>query len=216
MEPEQQKIIDDYHKAYWDSQIFQNTKWMGIPVWKSVMDLWVYQEIIFENMPDVIIETGTAYGGSALYYAHLFELMGYKQHGLIISIDIKPKPNLPNNRHIQYIKGNSVNKDVLKTVRGHIREHEKVMVILDSLHTEKHVTRELRAYGDMVSVGQYLIVEDTNINGHPINNPNAVPGPWEAVHKFLEKEKGKHFAVDLSREKFGMTFNPEGFLLKVW
>jgi len=209
------KIIDDYHKAYWNSQVFQNTKWMGYPVWKSVMDLWVYQEIIFENKPDVIIETGTARGGSALYYANLFDMMAAGR-GLVVTVDINAKPNLPQHKRIKYVNGDSVNKDVLRTVRGCIREHDKVMVILDSMHTEKHVTRELNAYSSMVNVGQYLIVEDTNIKGHPVINPNAGPGPWEAVHKFLKGKGKSHFAVDLSREKFGMSFNPEGFLMRLW
>ena len=209
---ESKKIIDDYHKLYWNSQIFQNTKWMGVPVWKSVMDLWVLQEIIYEKKPDVIIETGTAHGGSALYFADLFNTMSAGR-GIVISIDIKPKPVLPKNSRIKYITGDSVSKDVLKTVRGCITSSDKIMVILDSSHTKKHVTSELCKYGSIVSLGQYLIVEDTNINGHPVNNPNSGPGPWEAVHDFLKTDK--HFAVDKTREKFGMSFCPEGFLLRM-
>ena len=213
MENNNQKIIDDYHKVYWNSQVFQNTKWMGVPVWKSVFDLWVYQEIITSHDPDVIIETGTAHGGSALYFANLFDMMG-SGIGKVISIDTKPKKQLPDNKRITYITGDSVNEDVLKTVRGCIKAHDRIMVILDSLHTEKHVTSELCAYSDIVSVGQYLIVEDTNLNGHPVKNPNAGPGPWEAVHKFLEDNK--NFAVNRSQEKFGVSFCPEGFLIRSW
>jgi cephalosporin hydroxylase len=86
------------------------------------------------------------------------------------------------------------------------------MVVLDSDHHKDHVLEELRLYSPLVSVGQYLIVEDTHFNGHPILK-NFGPGPWEAVEEFLRERPD--FAVDSSREKYGMTFNPHGYLRRV-
>ena len=37
------------------------------------MDVLVLQEIIFDTRPDLIVETGTNSGGSALYYSFLLE-----------------------------------------------------------------------------------------------------------------------------------------------
>ena len=83
------------------------------------------------------------------------------------------------------------------------------MVTLDSDHRAHHVLEELDAYSPLVTKGCYLVVEDTNINGHPVE-PNFGAGPSEALRDFLI---GNHdFNQDRTREKFGITFNPGGWL----
>ena len=86
------------------------------------------------------------------------------------------------------------------------------MVILDSDHTRDHVLRELELYAPLVTPGSYLVVEDTNINGHPVA-PEFGPGPMEAVEAFLETTD--EFEVDRAREKLMLTFNPSGYLRRV-
>jgi cephalosporin hydroxylase len=85
-----------------------------------------------------------------------------------------------------------------------------VLVILDSDHRENHVSRELELYSELVKPGGYLIVQDTNINGHPVL-PRYGPGPMEAVQKFLA-DKGKSFQVDKTRERLLFTMHPSGYL----
>jgi cephalosporin hydroxylase len=63
-----------------------------------------------------------------------------------------------------------------------------------------------------VGVGGYLIVQDTNINGHPVL-PGWGPGPWEAVDEFLKTTDA--FEIDRSRERFLFTFSPNGYLKRV-
>jgi cephalosporin hydroxylase len=86
---------------------------------------------------------------------------------------------------------------------------QHVMVILDSDHQCEHVAKELAAYAPMVTPGCYLIVEDTNVNGHPVV-PEYGPGPAEALQQFLVEDD--RFELDSSREKLLFTFNPGGFL----
>jgi cephalosporin hydroxylase len=97
-------------------------------------------------------------------------------------------------------------------VRKGVGRKEKVIVILDSDHHKEHVLNELRIYSRFVTPGSYLVVEDTNINGHPVLSSFG-PGPMEAIHEFLKDNK--NFVVDEGREKFFLTFNPKGFLAKV-
>jgi cephalosporin hydroxylase len=83
------------------------------------------------------------------------------------------------------------------------------MVILDSDHRAGHVYDELIAYSPLVQLGDYLIVEDTNLNGHPVY-ADFGPGPTEAVDKFLAEHDS--FCVDTGCERFLMTLNPGGYL----
>src|SRR5579863_7468996 len=56
----------------------ENRHWLGTPIWKLPADMWIYQEIIYETKPDVLIDSGTYKGGSALYFASIFDLL---KHG---------------------------------------------------------------------------------------------------------------------------------------
>jgi cephalosporin hydroxylase len=86
------------------------------------------------------------------------------------------------------------------------------MVTLDSLHTRDHVIQELRLYSPFVTPGNYLVVEDSNVNGNPIY-PGTGPGPMEALSEFLAENN--HFISDREREKYGFTFNPRGWLKRI-
>lgn len=86
------------------------------------------------------------------------------------------------------------------------------MVFLDSDHQKDHVLKEMIIYSRFVSEGSYLIVEDSNINGHPVYTDFG-PGPMEAIDEFLKGNK--NFIVDKKMEKFFLTFNPRGYLLRI-
>lgn len=200
-----------FQKLYYkkDSQTIFDTYWMGVPALKCPLDLWVYQEILFETKPDIVIECGTKKGGTSFFLASLCDLMG---KGRIVTIDITNFPDKPNHERITYLHGSSTSKEIESKVKDLITEGEKVMVILDSNHRRHHVLDELRIYNKLVTKGNYLIVEDTNINGHPVFC-NYGPGPMEAVNIFLKENND--FIIDRSREKFMMTFNPKGYLKKI-
>jgi cephalosporin hydroxylase len=165
--------------------------------------------LVHRLQPDLIIETGTAFGGSARYLGGICELLG---HGSVVSIDIAPQANLPEHPRVRYVTASSVDEGVLDDLRRQVRDLDTVMVILDSDHSEAHVGQELKAYSDIVTVGSYLIVEDTNVNGHPAY-PDHGPGPMEAVEAFLAGRSD--FERDVDGSKFLLTFNPGGLLRRV-
>jgi predicted O-linked N-acetylglucosamine transferase (SPINDLY family)/cephalosporin hydroxylase len=206
----EQDAIRWFHKLYYDSGqkggTWLNTRWMGVPILKCPLDLWIYQEILFEIKPELIIECGTFSGGSALFLAHLCELIGC---GEIVSIDLEKRSNLPHHSRISYWFGSSISEQIVESVREKASGRCPVLVILDSDHRANHVLQELRLYSSLVTPGSYVIIEDTNVNGHPVA-PDFGPGPMEAVQAFLRENHS--FFVDTEREKFGLTFNPSGYL----
>ncbi len=205
------KVIEYFHRLYYNSsaQTWENTFWMGHKVRKIPFDLWLYQEIIHEIKPDLIIETGTDYGGSALYLAHLLDISG---KGKVITIDIRDRENKPHHERIEYILQSSVDVSLVEYLKKEAEKVNTVMVILDSDHSEKHVYQELQLLSPLVTIGSYLIVEDGNINGHPVAR-GCAGGPYEAILRFLSENK--YFEHDKTKDKFFVSFNPNGYLKRL-
>jgi cephalosporin hydroxylase len=210
---QEKNVVNAFHKLYYDAYHFGktigNTFWMGVPIAKCPFDLWVYQELIHELKPDAIIETGTSHGGSALFLAHMCDLV---KNGKVITVDISTNPARPKHPRITYLVGSSVSESIEKRIKAFAKGARRVLLILDSDHRRDHVLRELQLYAPLVTKGSYAIVEDSNINGHPVV-PYFGPGPMEALKDYLKENKD--FAIDKEREKFYLTMNPGGYLKRV-
>src|SRR2546428_12951001 len=161
---DERAVRREFHKLYYGSGVWTGAAWMGIKALKLPLDLWAYQEIVTPGKPDVIVETGTAYGGSALFWASVMDVLG---KGSIISVDINAQRNQPVHPRIQYLAGSSTDPAIVERVRKAVGNSETVLVILDSDHKKDHVAKELQGYAPMVTAGSYLIVEGTNLNGNP-------------------------------------------------
>ncbi len=199
-------IADQFHRMYYytPGRTWLNASWLGTGIEKCPLDLWVYQEMLHEIRPDLVVETGTAHGGSALYLASLFDLLGT---GRVVTIDVAAREGRPQHPRITYLTGSSISDEIQRQVRAQVRPEDRVMVILDSDHSKAHVLAELRSYAELVSPGSYCVVEDSNVNGHPVAREFGA-GPMEAVDDFLKETEA--FVVDRKQEKFYLTFNPRG------
>jgi cephalosporin hydroxylase len=193
---------------------FWQNKWSGLPTLQNPMDVWITQEILHEVRPDFVIEAGAFHGGSAALFATILEQIS--PQGRVISIDIEDRMQearkLPIvQRKVDFLLGSSVDSRIVDEVKRRV-QGGKVLVILDSLHTKEHVLAELNAYAPIVSVGSYLIVQDTCVNGHP-TMPDYGEGPWEAVQAFMAVPN--NYVIDKSRERLMFTFSPDGWLKRV-
>lgn len=204
-----------FSEDWYEKAPFLEMWYRGWPIVKCPLDLWQYHEIIDQTRPTLIVETGTFQGASALYMADQLELQG---GGEVISIDIRPQTELPDDDRITFLAGrSSVDQRVLQIVRERAAGR-KTMVVLDSDHSKQHVLKELNAYAPLVSSGAYLIVEDTNRDayrqmfrdGH-LDDDRA--GPADALKAWQPSNKG--FMVDTRRERFLFSQNPGGYLKKV-
>jgi cephalosporin hydroxylase len=200
-----------YYAAENDSaRTWRNTHWLGTPVLKCPLDLWLYQELLNAAPVDLIVETGTNRGGSGLFLAQLCDFLG---RGQVVTIDINEVPGGgPQHPRLEYFVASSTAPKTVADMYRRAEDAERTMVILDSDHSARHVLDELRAYADLVTVGGHMIVEDTNVNGHPAA-PEFGPGPMEALDRFLAEDP--RYEIDPTGARFLMTLNPRGVLRRV-
>lgn len=211
--------LSEYQNWWFGSkEILHSVTWMGVPARKSPLDLWIYQEILHEKKPDVIIEIGSLLGGTSLFLAHICDLMG---HGQIISIDLNHQYCQVSHPRITLVTGNSSESEVTSSVKA-LCEGRVTMVIHDGDHHSEQVLKDLKVYGELVTVGQYLIVEDGVVDifgnlehsiGTKWGQTYSKGGPLEAVRQYL-LETPSQFTVDETKERFLITASPRGYLLR--
>jgi cephalosporin hydroxylase len=186
----------------YDELTDRESHWMGARSLKNPLDAWVYQEILYEVRPEVVVELGSAFGGSTLFLCHMLDLMGLDAR--VISVDVAHSELAAEHARIAKVSGNTRDPEVLSSVRELCRG-KRALVIHDADHTADVVIEDLRDYGPLVAPGSYLIVEDgvqDYLSGHP--------GPAAAVDRFLSESPD--FEVDETRERYLFGYNPRGFL----
>ena len=93
------------HDVLYESDAWTQATWLGAQALKNPLDLWVYQEIMVETRPELVVETGTYRGGSAFFLASICDLLGA---GEVVSIDVEPvRDDYPQHPRITYLGGRS-------------------------------------------------------------------------------------------------------------
>lgn len=213
----------------WDTKYIYSFTWLGRPIIQLPEDMIRIQEVIYQVKPDVIIETGVAHGGSLVFYASLLKAMGHPGRVIGVDIDIRP----PNRKAIEghemfdcitLVEGNSVEAAVVAKIKSMVKEKEKVMVVLDSSHSKAHVSAELNAYSDLVSIGSYIVTCDgimESLLGAPRskndwswNNPKAAAEDFLKSHSnFAAEEPSFLFNEGMVAER--ITYWPNAFLKRI-
>jgi|TARA_B100000795_G_scaffold188790_1_gene143651 cephalosporin hydroxylase len=208
-------------------RIAHQTLWFGEPILQLPQDLMIFQELIFKSKPDYIIEVGIAWSGSLIYYSSILNILGGKK---VIGIDnfvpkeiekrIQKFSKLKN--RIKIIKGISTDPKVLIKLKSIIKNSKKMIVHLDSDHSEQNVLKELNIYSKLLKKGSFLICGDTHIelfkNDLHGKNKKYSKGdnPMTALKIFLKSSEGKKFKQDTSfQDRYLLTLNPFGILKKI-
>ena len=200
-----------FHQLVTKTNNFGKSNWLGKPIWQNTFDLWIAQETIYEVKPSLIIECGTNRGGSAYFYAQLFDLMD--TDGKVVSVDIEKLHDLSHPR-VTYLVGSSASEEIASQIRKMAEEaNGPVLVILDSDHSEEHVAKELELYAPLTTVGSYCLVQDGIIDELFMFRKGR-PGPLPALEKYLSHHS--EFEIDHERcERFLITHHPKGWLKRI-
>lgn len=204
--------------------------WLGVPVWQMGDDMLRLQEVVSEIKPQWIVETGTKFGGSAIFFASLQHLLNLNEGG-VITVDLTQYPeaveNLRTHTHAGRVKaallGDAAAPETVAKVRQAITNAASpTLVFLDDNHNADHVYREMTQYAPLVTVGSYLIVADTvfeDLAGTPVGTPTdkypdvARSNPRVAVERFLAERDD--FVRDMRFVGKGIGNFNDGFLRKV-
>ncbi len=215
-------------KIGWVAKYNYSFTWMGRPVIQLPDDMLRIQELIYRLKPDVIVETGVAHGGMAVFYASLCKVLG---KGKVVGVDIEIRPH---NRkaleehflkeYIELIEGSSTDPRIVAQVQKQIKPSDRVIVLLDSNHGKEHVFNELKAYAPLVTKDSYLVVMDglmPDLVGAPRTQADwEWNNPISAMEDFLKESR------DFKEENPGYIFNegitdqyvthwPRGYLKKI-
>ena len=181
----------------------------GIKAIRCPFDYLIYQMIIWEVKPDLVIEIGTNVGGGALYIADLLESIG---HGVIHTIDLEimSDPSLLENNRIKLFSGGWESYDLKQT-----KNFEKILIIEDASHLYKDTLGVLNKFHGIVSKDSYFIIEDGIVNELGLEKEYE-GGPLKAIREFLPNHS--EFTIDKKWcDMFGKnaTFNVNGYLKKI-
>lgn len=220
-ERELQKAAFEWLKASTRNRIDYEIEWFGVPIIQTPEDIVLMQELIFRLKPDFIIETGIAHGGSLIFYASLFEVLG---KGQVIGVDIDIRRHNrdvieahPLFKRIEMLQGDSTSDDVIHAIREFVPAGAETVVCLDSNHYREHVLKELTLYKQFVNVGSYIVVFDTVtsmlVDGGVCDESYRNNGPMEAIFDFLKVDGD--FVIDKKFNKLGVSTSREGYLKRV-
>ncbi|MBK7679345.1 MAG: class I SAM-dependent methyltransferase [Chitinophagaceae bacterium] len=182
----------------------------GVPAIKCPFDYVLYQMIITEIKPDLIIEIGTNKGGSSLYLADLLELNNNGELHTIDLPDTKENELLLSHHRVKLFKEGFGGYDT-----SNLKNFKKIVVIEDGSHMYEDVLATMEKFAPFVTPGSYMIVEDGIVTELGLEK-QFHGGPQKAIRDFISKSK----VFDIDRkwcDFFGTnaTFNVNGYLKKI-
>jgi cephalosporin hydroxylase len=210
-EAEVERSIDQFEEIdQWSLKLRKKQPifFLGVPMRQIPTDNWQMSEMMYEVKPDYVIEAGTLYGGSALYYAGMLEFINPDAKVLTVDINEEQIHAEAKNhplwaKRVKFYLGSSIAPEIHEQLKAEIGEGKKVFVTIDTLHAPKHVTAELDLYSQYVSVGSYMVLQDTYYEGLP-----------EVLDEFLKTHPGWE-RDSKADDRFIFTKYRGGFLKRV-
>jgi len=203
--------IEDWLRYHQEKLHFKQS-YRGLQMIKNPFDLIVYEEILWEVKPTIIIEIGTSQGGFTLWLRDRMKMIGAENKIITVDLDSAGNNNLRESLSDRFISlvGDCNSPEIIEQIKSNITPQDIVLVIEDSSHTYENTLKVLDNYKSIVTIDSYLIVEDGICD---VLNLEIVPGPMKAVESWIVKNP--NFEIDRGRERYIMTYNPKGYLKRV-
>jgi cephalosporin hydroxylase len=216
-------------RSYWLDRVGQHTQdwYAGVRISKFPEDLRVYEHLLWESRSNVVIELGTQFGGSALWFRdRLMTLANYGRIGdpTVISIDVDLGPAVEGlkaadpgwERHIHLIDGDVRDSTLPERVAPLVPAGARCFVVEDTEHVYETTRAALDGFARFVPVGGFFVVEDGCVDIEELRpSPNWPRGVLPAVDEWLRTDDGSRFVVRRDLELYGVSCHPRGFLERV-
>lgn len=200
-------LLQQFHKVWYEApHTWHYTHFLGVGMMKCPTDIWMYQQMLTELRPVAVVETGTYKGASAAWFAFTMDMLQINE-GIVITVDIDDYRECGHPR-ITFLGGDSTDPALVESIIEVLPEDGPRLVVLDSDHSAEHVYQELCLYAPLVRVGDWLVVEDTNISWP------GEEGARGGLQRYVLEHQGE-FVQDVLSERYLLTMNPGGWLQRV-
>jgi cephalosporin hydroxylase len=215
--------FDETLGTYWDARIRQSffDSYAGVPIGKLPEDLRVYEHLLWTSRANVVVEIGTDFGGSALWFRDRLATMvryGRITRGRVFSIDTsvekaRKHTGSADPNDITLIEGDVCDPAVADRVTSLLPEEAVCFVIEDSAHTYETTRAALDGFSHLVPLGGYFVVEDGCVDIEEMRITEKWPrGVLPALNDWLASERGSQFTQRRDLERYGLSCHPHGFL----
>lgn len=213
------RLSEAWNKSAWNRMEFDKATWMGVRTKQLLPDIYLLQEIVSQTKPDIILETGTGWGGTTLLLASLLFFLGGKKL-ITIDVEIENNPRKLISRFpvlfsmIHFIEGSSIDAEIILRSRSMVDVGSHVLLVFDAGHTRSHVLKELKAYSDLLQSGDRIIVQDTNmirLSDAPRGHKQWITdSPLPAIEEFLKEDN--NFEIDETYKHWNTVSYADGIL----
>jgi cephalosporin hydroxylase len=192
----------------------------GVPCWKDPFDLALYSMLLWKEKPRTIIEIGSAFGGSALWFYDMQRLL--VDGGTVMSIDVNPpRSGLP---RLVFMRGDARSLGSARVIEPSgiwLAEwlqfiERPLLVIEDSSHEPEVTLAVMRFFDPWLQPGEMIIIEDGNADVlYPGRHKGG--GPLAGVREFMA-ERGRDYALAGEYCHFfghNVTWNPDGYWRRI-
>ncbi len=218
--------LDSSVASLWQHRVDQHVRdwYMGLRLQKFPEDLRVYEHLLWEYQPNVVIELGGHRGGSALWFRdRLVALARYRPLGrpLVVSVSLDTTPAregvaLRDPGHadsIVFIDGDVRDPDLPGRVAAVLPGEARCLVVEDTAHEYDTTMAALAGFGRFVAPGGYFVVEDGIVDVAGLRPVNAGwGGVLLAIDEWLATDDGRAFTVRRDLEMYGLTTCVRGWL----